>query len=299
MDTSGALAGKTVTSITAGGGHTCAIADGRAYCWGANGFGDLGNNSTTNSWVPVAVDTSGVLHNKSVTAISAGGMHTCAIADGRAYCWGDNQYGPLGKPGARGKVPVAVDTRGSMNNDTVTAISAGGADIVCGRQRPGLLLGQRWGGSRLSVHPLVGRLAGTGRGGHRRCAGRQGRHGDQRRHGSRTGPDRASPTADQRRDWRESEGAKGRVKVTWNAVAGADLLPVADLEAGREDVQGLEDHHQDGVQGQGEEGQEVPLPSRLRWYAGGQGRSPRFGSKASDRADSPNISSHTAPRSPS
>ena len=85
-----------VTSISAGGAHTCALADGQAYCWGDNTNGQLGNNSTTQSLVPVAVNTSGVLAGKTVTSISAGNSHTCALADGQAYCWGVNTNGRLG-----------------------------------------------------------------------------------------------------------------------------------------------------------------------------------------------------------
>ena len=95
MDTSGVLAGKTVTAIAASYYHSCAVADGQAYCWGFN-YERLGNNSTTNSHVPVPVDTSGVLAGKTVTAITASATHTCAVADGRAYCWGTNHSGQLG-----------------------------------------------------------------------------------------------------------------------------------------------------------------------------------------------------------
>lgn len=128
VSTSGVLAGKSVTAITAGGMHTCAIADGRAYCWGKNGRGQLGNNSTKDSLVPVAVSTSGVLRNKRVTAIDAGYKHTCVVADGRAYCWGWNRRGAqLGNNSTKdSSVPVAVSTSGVLRKKTVTAISAGG-----------------------------------------------------------------------------------------------------------------------------------------------------------------------------
>ncbi len=124
--TSGVLNGKTVTAITAGIGHTCAVADGRAYCWGRNDSGELGNNSSTDSTVPVPVATSGVLNGRTVTAISAGDYHSCAVAEGRAYCWGANGYGELGDSGSTDStVPVAVDSSGVLNGETVTAISAG------------------------------------------------------------------------------------------------------------------------------------------------------------------------------
>ena len=103
VDISGVLAQQEVTAISAGF-HTCVMADGLAYCWGNNDRGELGNNRTGKSKVPVAVDTSGVLDGKTVTAISARGYHTCAIADGRAYCWGCNGSGELGNKQLHGVV---------------------------------------------------------------------------------------------------------------------------------------------------------------------------------------------------
>ena len=86
VNTSGVLAGKTIKQISS----SCAIAsDDKAYCWGLGSAGRLGNNSTADSSIPVAVDTSGVLAGKTIKQISAGGTHTCAIAsDDKAYCWG-------------------------------------------------------------------------------------------------------------------------------------------------------------------------------------------------------------------
>ena len=126
VDTSGVLSGKTVTAVSVGFSYTCVIAGGAAYCWGTNGNGMLGNNSVTQSFVPVAVDTSGVLSGKTVTAISAGTSHSCAIAAGAAYCWGLNTNGRLGNNSTtESLVPVAVDTSGVLSGKTATSIDAG------------------------------------------------------------------------------------------------------------------------------------------------------------------------------
>src|SRR5437899_10637663 len=83
----------TVTGLGMGDSHTCApTSAGAVYCWGANYNGQLGNGSTTNSAIPVAV--SGGL---SFTAVAADGGHTCGLTSpGAAYCWGHTSYRQLG-----------------------------------------------------------------------------------------------------------------------------------------------------------------------------------------------------------
>ena len=128
VNTTGVLAGKTIKQISAYGFHTCAVAsDNKAYCWGNNTSGKLGNNSTTNSLIPAAVNTTGVLAGKTIKQISAGSMHTCAIAsDDKAYCWGNNNFGVLGNGSTvNSSVPVAVNTTGVLAGKTIKQISAG------------------------------------------------------------------------------------------------------------------------------------------------------------------------------
>ncbi len=134
VDTSGALAGKTLTQISAGGGgglDTCALdTAGAAYCWGSGFDGALGDGTTADSSVPVAVDTSGALHGKTITQVSTGSSGGCVLdAAGAAYCWGDNDYGELGDgSSASSDVPVAVDTSGVLAGQKLTQISAGFQD---------------------------------------------------------------------------------------------------------------------------------------------------------------------------
>ena len=130
VDTSGALAGQTVTQISYGNTYACALgSSGAAYCWGLNATGELGDGSTANSTVPVAVDTSGALAGQTVTQISAAGGETCVVdAAGRAYCWGNSELGDGNN--ASSDVPVAVDTSGALAGQTITQVSTGDS-YVC------------------------------------------------------------------------------------------------------------------------------------------------------------------------
>lgn len=65
---------------------------GDAYCWGSNVSGQLGNNTTTDTNIPVAV-----LGRHKFASVSAGGDHTCGLTTGGiAYCWGNNVLGQFG-----------------------------------------------------------------------------------------------------------------------------------------------------------------------------------------------------------
>jgi len=128
VTTAGVLAGKTVTSVAAGSSYVVALcSDGTLAAWGDNSSGQLGNNSTTSSSVPVAVNMAGALAGKTVVAVAAGASHCLALcADGKLVAWGSNSSGKLGNGSTQeSHVAVAVNTAGVLSDKTVVAIAAG------------------------------------------------------------------------------------------------------------------------------------------------------------------------------
>ena len=81
------------TLITTGIFQTCGIAtDGKAYCWGRNGSGQLGDGTTTMRVEPAAVSV-----NLNFKDIAIGSDHACGISSNdEVYCWGDGNAGKLG-----------------------------------------------------------------------------------------------------------------------------------------------------------------------------------------------------------
>jgi alpha-tubulin suppressor-like RCC1 family protein len=128
--TGGVLSGVTLTQVHVGDDFACGLSSaGGAYCWGDNNDGQLGNGTTTNSSVPVAVTTSGALSGVTLTAISANRYTVCALSStGTVYCWGADDFGQLGNGGSNtnSSVPVAVTTSGTpMAGATIVQISTG------------------------------------------------------------------------------------------------------------------------------------------------------------------------------
>lgn len=116
---------KAWTQLSLGDNHACAVDSNHdLYCWGDNGWGQLGNGAApTDSSTPVAVGA-----GASWASVEAGYSYTCATrTDGTAWCWGNNDYNKLGKPGNATALPQQVD-----DTDTWSSISASSGSETCG-----------------------------------------------------------------------------------------------------------------------------------------------------------------------
>lgn len=108
----------TFASLGVGFTHTCGVTTaGHPYCWGANGFGQLGDGTLEDSDIPVDVSTGG----ERFAVITAGFRHTCALTTGgEARCWGANGSGQLGD-GGTGDTAVPVAVSGGLAFDSIDA----------------------------------------------------------------------------------------------------------------------------------------------------------------------------------
>ncbi|PAA69568.1 hypothetical protein BOX15_Mlig017401g2, partial [Macrostomum lignano] len=105
-----ALRGIVLVDLACGSGPHCLAltADGRLYCWGHNGYGQLGNGGTVQLLTPAPC--AGLDDGVRVLSIACGGNHSLALVascssggngnsccvQGEVFAWGQNNYGQVG-----------------------------------------------------------------------------------------------------------------------------------------------------------------------------------------------------------
>jgi hypothetical protein len=112
--------GFTFTELSAGGFFTCGlVSGGDAYCWGYNGYGELGDSSS-GTIRPTPVRVRG---GTTFQALATGLFHACGLeAGGVVHCWGSG-FGTVPVPVDTSLRFSAVDTR----RDHTCGIATGGA----------------------------------------------------------------------------------------------------------------------------------------------------------------------------
>ena len=142
-----------VAEVSSGLTHSCAYdAAGHAFCWGSNVTGQLGqgdtNSRTTPALVPsltgvtsiaAAGETNGPWSIRKDRAdwIPTGTGHSCAVANGTVYCWGDNKWGQLGNGNKiSSPTPLAVSgipqaAKKVVTGETYSCALTNNGDVYC------------------------------------------------------------------------------------------------------------------------------------------------------------------------
>ena len=113
------------SNLALGKDHTCVrLTTGVVKCFGSNVSGQVGNGKTARSVPRPESVNFGNSSSASAKAISAGGLHTCAILINRTIsCWGENESGQLGN-GSTGDATTPVRVSGVLG---ATLLTTGGA----------------------------------------------------------------------------------------------------------------------------------------------------------------------------
>jgi len=141
--------------LAAGLSHNCALlASGRAYCWGYNEHGALGDGTTVNRSVAVPV-----VGGLTFAKLAVGGDHSCGLTSaGDLYCWGNNFWGQLGDGSAVARSTPVRAAPGLQFTDAVA-----GNDVTCGLTAAGEVYcwGFRLGSSSFTVWNIEKVSSGT------------------------------------------------------------------------------------------------------------------------------------------
>ena len=112
----------TATAVAGGDHHTCAVlADKTARCWGAGGYGQLGDGSFPNA--AAQLDT---VDLTDIVVIRPGLIHTCALTgSGGVYCWGSGFAAAAGGAGHPVRITLpagAVSVAGGGEHDCAALV---------------------------------------------------------------------------------------------------------------------------------------------------------------------------------
>ncbi len=110
----------SVESFSAGENFTCVLLtldDQRAYCWGANDRGQLGNGG----------DPFGQIEGlDNAVSLDTGQSHACALLNGGTLmCWGSDNYGQTGDAGVQGQTEFDLSPVSVLNIEGVEQVTTG------------------------------------------------------------------------------------------------------------------------------------------------------------------------------
>lgn len=174
---------KKFLHVAAGKEHSCAVIDGgKVACWGDSGDKRLGNPGYSGDPIEVISETyhkeSGTGHLIDASKVAVGSKHSCAIAGGGVYCWGDNNFKQSGSEQTTSDVALAHLVTGATLGTTDLAVGDNHACalvngyVYCWGDNSSGQVGQAAGGSYATAQlvNIGGAALGVAAGGSHSCA---------------------------------------------------------------------------------------------------------------------------------
>lgn len=127
---------NSVKAIMGGEIHNVALkSDGTVWCWGWNAFGQLGDGTTNNSWVPTQAGLTASPPLTNVVKLGGRPYFTLAEkADGTIWAWGMNQFGQMGNGTLTPFSSPPNNVPGMVSNSQPGGPINGALQITCGYQ---------------------------------------------------------------------------------------------------------------------------------------------------------------------
>ncbi len=117
------LCNKKIIGFDYGIKHMIAITEeNKIYIWGENYWGQLGNETNHNCFVPKLLEK---IKDERIVDICCGDFHSMALSEcGRVYTWGNNRYGQIGNKydNKYQSIPIKIE---SLTNIKIISISCG------------------------------------------------------------------------------------------------------------------------------------------------------------------------------
>jgi uncharacterized repeat protein (TIGR02543 family) len=93
------VSGEKIISVSLGGNHSSALtSSGRVFMWGSNEYGQIGDNTTINKFIPTDITSRfQLVSGEKIIQVSLGFHFSSALSSsGRLFMWGFNLSGQLG-----------------------------------------------------------------------------------------------------------------------------------------------------------------------------------------------------------
>ncbi len=105
--------------------------DGQVYCWGDNSYGQVGNGMDDMNFASpqLVMREDGTNPLTGVVSLGCGRKFACALDErGKAWCWGDNGVGQLGRGDSGESSNLAVGVQGDLSFEHMVV----GTGVACG-----------------------------------------------------------------------------------------------------------------------------------------------------------------------